>query len=369
MEIDRRSLLLGSCATALAGRCSALANNAQALYAAARRGPEGGYSAAIFTTDGRDVRAVALPGRGHDLTVCPVTGRCVVFARRPGNFAIAFSTDRSAEPIAFTTPPDRHFYGHGVFSHDGRFLYATENDFDAGRGVIGIYNAKESFRRIGEFPSYGVGPHDLALLRHAPVLVIANGGLREHPDFGEGRRVLNPDAIETSLAYVDLRNGDLVERHEFNPTRGLSLRHMDVAADGTVVIGAQVQGPVSERNNLVFRHRRQQEPTALELPEQTGRRLAGYISSVAVDCSGTIAAVTSAPGASAVMIEIASGRVLRTVALGDVAGVAPSPRHGEFLLTSGEGELGQASASGGIFGEPAASPWAWDNHAIALPGR
>lgn len=315
------------------------------------------------------MRAVALPGRGHDLTVCPATRRCVVFARRPGNFAVVFSIDRSAEPIAFTTPPDRHFYGHGVFSHDGRFLYATENDFDAGRGVIGIYVANEKFRRIGEFPSHGVGPHDLALLHSASVLVVANGGLREHPDFGDGRRVLNPDAVETSIAYIDLRNGDLIERHELGPARRLSLRHMDVGEGDTVIIGAQVQGPATAGSDLVFRHRREQELMALQLPEPVTSRLSGYISSVAIDSSGGIAAVTSAPGASAVMIDITSGRVLRTVALADVAGVAPSPGRGEFLLTSGTGALGQASASGGIVGEAAASPWAWDNHATELPER
>ena len=75
------------------------------FYAAARRASDGSYSAAIFTADGQDVRAVALPERGHDITVCPVTRRCVVFARRPGNFAIAFSANRDEPPLAFTTLP------------------------------------------------------------------------------------------------------------------------------------------------------------------------------------------------------------------------------------------------------------------------
>jgi hypothetical protein len=367
MAIDRRTFLFGSCSLLASAGQGAAARAPTALYAAARRGPDGVYSAAVFTEDGRDVRAVPLPDRGHDLTVCPRTGRCVVFARRPGNFALAFSPTGSVEPVVFTTPEDRHFYGHGIFSFDGRLLYATESDFDAGRGMIGVYDATAGFRRTGEFPSHGIGPHDLTFLRDEPVLVIANGGLLEHPDFGDGRRVLNPDAIETSIVYVDVRNGDLLERHDLAAGMRLSLRHMDVGRNDTVIIGAQLQGPGRNGADLVFRHRRQQDLAAVRLEEGVARSLSGYISSVAVDVSGEVAAVTSARGAVAAMIEVASGRLLRIVSLEDVSGVAPAPAPHRFLLTSGAGSMVGASTEHGAAAEPASTRWQWDNHAILLP--
>ena len=40
----------------------------------------------------------------------------------------------------------RHFFGHGVFSPDGKLLYATENDFEAARGVIGVYDVRPATR-------------------------------------------------------------------------------------------------------------------------------------------------------------------------------------------------------------------------------
>jgi hypothetical protein len=368
MAIDRRAFLLGSSGLLAGAGQAAVAGSPAALYAAARRGPDGAYSAAVFTEGGRDVRTVPLPDRGHDLTVCPRTSRCVVFARRPGNFAVAFSPQGNAEPVAFATPDDRHFYGHGVFSRDGRLLYATESDFDAGRGVIGVYDASAGFRRIGEFPSHGIGPHDLAFLRDEPVLVIANGGLLEHPDFGDGRRVLNPDAIETSIVYVDVRNGDLLERHDLAAGAKLSLRHMDVGRNDTVIIGAQLQGQGRDGADLVFRHRRQQDLAAVRLEEGVTRRLSGYISSVAVDASGEVAAVTSARGAIAAMIDVASGRLLRTLSFEDVSGIAPAPAPHRFLLTSGAGSMMNASSEHGASSEPAAATrWQWDNHAVLLP--
>jgi hypothetical protein len=368
MVTDRRAFLAavgGALASALPG---AARGDAIELYAAARCAPDGRFSAAIFSREGVDVSSVALPARGHGLAVCPSTGRCVVFARRPGNFAVAFSA-RSRAPLVFEAPEDRHFYGHGIFSRDGHLLYATENDFEGGRGIIGVYDATASFRRIGEFPSHGLGPHDLALLQDG-VLVVANGGLREHPDIGEGRRVLNLDAIETSLVYIDVTTGDLLERHDIGVGGALSLRHLDVARDGTVVLGAQlVDGAASDPSGapgLIYRHRRQMPLVATRLSPEAETSLAGYVSSVAVDAAGDVAAVTSSRGSTVLTIDVASGWVLGMSNCDDVSGVAARRRPGGFLVTTGTGgRVVDLPASSGVH-ELARSSCQWDNHAVRI---
>ena len=364
MAIDRRSLLAGLVVTAGIGPRAARAAEVE-LFAAARKGRDGRFAAAIFDDAGQDVRVVDLPERGHDVTVSPVSRTCVVFARRPGNFALAFSPELSRPPVAFTTPTDRHFYGHGVFSRDGRLLYATENDFEAGRGVIGVYDATGGFNRIGEMPTYGVGPHDIALMGRQSILVVANGGLREHPDFGEGRRVLNPGEIATSLAYIDARTGGLLERHDLGLPGTLSLRHLDLARDGTVILGAQVEGS-SAAHPLVFRHRRQQPLQRIGVPDDAAAALCGYVSSVAVDRGGEIAAVSSSRGAIVLMIEVTSGRVAGRVMLKDVSGIAPAGADGCFVVTSGTGVVAGTGARGDTLSERALLPVAWDNHAVRL---
>jgi hypothetical protein len=367
MEIDRRTLLLGAAASALAGMPFAAAGAAQqALYAAARKGSDGRYSAAIFSEAGHDIRAVDLPGRGHDITVSHVDRSCVVFARRPGNFAVAFSIDAQRPPILFTTPADRHFYGHGVFSHDDRLLYATENDFDGARGIIGIYDAGAGYRRIGEFASGGMGPHDLALIDGGTVLVVANGGLREHPDFGRGRRILNPGAIDTTLSYIDVRTGDLLERHDLGAPGSLSLRHLDVAGDGTVIIGAQLVDRTDGKPAMVYRHRRQQALATIALPADVEAGLSGYVSSIACDSGGELVAVTSSRGALAVVIDVATGRVVRTQHVDDVSGVVPTPEPVNFLTTTGHGAIDVMRGDGAVSHDPVATPWAWDNHAVLV---
>ena len=369
MAIDRRAFLAGAggfLASGLAPQAAPAERRVEVepLFAAARRAADGSFSAAIFRSDGTDVNAVDLPARGHDVTVCPVTRTCVAFARRPGNFAVAFRRDRSWTPIRFTTPPDRHFYGHGVFSRDGRILFATENDFEAGRGRIGLYDATASFRRIGELDSHGVGPHDIALLKDGRTLVVANGGIETHPDVGGGRTKLNLATMSPSLAYVDTITGELIERHELpEGLRKLSLRHLDVGAGGMVVIGGQLEGDLTSEAPLILRHRLGEAPKAVELAADLSPRLRGYISSVAVDASGEIAALTASRGGLVVFIDVATGRLLGQRSLVDVSGVAPSADG--FLLTTGRGEIA-SGASPSHARITSSTHWQWDNHAAII---
>ena len=211
MAINRRDFIRSSLAVGSAVIPSVFlstdvtaAEETEELFAAARRHSpskeNASYSAALFTSAG-DLRSVALPGRGHDVAVRPQrlggSAEVVAFARRPGRFAVAFSTNSTRQPFHFFAKEDRHFYGHGVFSPNGKLLFTTENDFENGVGVIGIRDATDDYKQIGEFASFGIGPHDMALLDDGITLVVANGGLETSPE--TGRQILNLTEMEPSL--------------------------------------------------------------------------------------------------------------------------------------------------------------------------
>ena len=351
-------MVTGASASALAFATlyrNAEAKATQELFAATRKSSQGAFSAAIFRRDGSDVNAVSLPARGHDVTACPITRTVVAFARRPGNFAVAFSAHQKHHPIRFTCPSDRHFYGHGVFSRDGRLLFTTENNFEAGTGCIGIYDITGNYKRIGEFDAFGVGPHDIALMPDGETLVIAVGGIETHPDIGHGRTKLNIATMSPALVYINTKSGDLLEKHELPSKRHkLSLRHLAVGTSRTVIVGGQLQRGAPARTPLILRHQLGKQPELIELPNQLTASLRGYISSVAVNRIGDTVAVTGARGGVAAFFDIASGRVQGTLRQNDVSGVAPASDH--FLLTSGDGAVVQGKQS-----QP--TQWAWDNHA------
>ena len=200
-----------------------------------------------------------MPARGHSFAIDAAGGRAVVFGRQPG-FALGFGLDGAAGPVELDLPQDRHFFGHGAFFDDGRLLAATENDFDGGRGVLGIYDASAggAYRRVGEFDC-GIGPHEVLLLPDGKTLCVANGGILTHPDYG--KLELNLDTMRPSLAYLDAASGKLLERVELDSAlHRLSIRHLAVAADGAVWFGCQYMGPAGDRPALVGRHRRGQAP-------------------------------------------------------------------------------------------------------------
>ena len=153
-KVDRRGFIASSGILLLDGlqwTANATTDGYRDLFASAVKFQGGGYGAVILDHDGKILRTIELPGRGHEVVADPHAHHIVAFARRPGNFAIAFSTYRKHEPILISAETDRHFYGHGVFSNDGQLLFASENKISTGDGIIGVYNATNKFTHIGEF--------------------------------------------------------------------------------------------------------------------------------------------------------------------------------------------------------------------------
>jgi hypothetical protein len=362
VQIDRRMLLTGFASTAA---ILSLPRGAAALqaecFAAARKDDGGNFSVALFTLDG-DVKTVELPARGHDIALKPGGGEWVAFARRPGRFGVAVPVD-SRPPVWFASKPGRHFFGHGVFSADGKLLYSTENDYDRAQGMIGVRDATDGYEQIGEFSAHGMEPHDIALLADGRTMVIANGGIETHPD--SNREELNLPHMQPSLIYVDVENGDLLEEHRLAPElHQLSIRHLAVADDGSVVFGCQYRGPEEDAPALIGFHRRGEAPVIVEAPPETQIALRNYIGSVAADSGGGIVAASAPKGGLVTYWDVAARRYLGSSELADGCGLAPTHQSAHFLLTSGEGWLATADAGGAV--SRLASEFQWDNHAILV---
>jgi hypothetical protein len=242
-------------------------------------------------------------------------------------------------------------------------MLATENDFEAGQGVLGIYDASPggAYRRIGEFPTGGIGPHEVVLMPDGHTLCVANGGILTHPDYG--KLELNLESMRPSLAYIDARDGRLLERVALaDSLHQLSIRHLALAADGTVWFGCQHMGPANERPPLVGRHRRGHAPDLFAGPDEVLRNCRNYIGSVAADPAGQIIATSSPVGNQVLYWDASSGALLGVTPLADGCGVAPlAPAR--FLLNSGMGELVQAGPDTSVAPVLASSrELSWDNH-------
>lgn len=370
MAIDRRKILEGSAGLAAwlaalpAGTAAAAASSGPLYFSAARRA-SGAYVFVILDEAGRVIREIPLAARGHDAVLHEASGTGIVFARRPGTFAVAFDAFDRHAPTAIESRPDRHFYGHGVFSQDGRLLYATENDFDAARGVIGVYDVAAGFRRIGEFDSHGIGPHDVLLAPDGATLVVANGGIETHPD--SGREKLNIATMSPSLVFLDRRTGDLLARHELpSDLHKLSIRHLDIDASGAVWFGGQWEGGLDRAPGLVGSATRDAPLRLLPALETEGPALRGYIGSLAVSAGGRLLAASAPRAGRIVFIDTETGRIAGETKLFDGCGIAPCAAGG-FIATSGLGDVVHASLSGDS-SLTRNTGLAFDNHMVALRG-
>jgi hypothetical protein len=277
--------------------------------------------------------------RGHALVQHSVRRQSIIFlARRPGTAAMAIDL-RSGEVLhAFECEEGRHLFGHGCLSLDGRALFTTEADIDRGVGKIVVRDA-DNYAVLQEWPSYGVGPHDAQVLPDGKTLVVANGGILTRPR--SGRKPLNLASMQSSLSYIDIGTGTLIDDYRV-PESKASIRHLDVAADGTVAFAMQLQRQAAGHDKtvpLTGVHRPGENLTLHNTPTVLIDRLADYVGSTAVCNESRIAGYASPRGNLAVFWHIDDGRLAGYHPLRDVCGIAVSQSRQAFVLSNSLGEL------------------------------
>lgn len=356
MAIDRRAFLQGFAALGVMPIATlALADDDRPAFIAGRMDGNGNFSVAVLDHAGQLLFSEELDARAHDIAISPDRQTAVVFARRPGFFALVIDLAARQRVKTFTPPEGRHFYGHGFFSPDGRLLYATENDYDGERGVIGVYDPALGYRRIGEFDTHGVGTHEALLLRDGRTIAVANGGVVTHPDFE--RVKLNLSTMQPSLVYLDALTGDLIEKTQLlRDLHQLSMRHLGEAADGTLWFGSQYEGAETDRVPLVGVHRRgDAAPRLVEAPDAAYAGLRQYIGAVAVNASGSRIAVTSPVGGNVLVFDATSRDLVATRPIREVCGIATDGS--DFFSSDAGGRLWRGNSLVSEFPEVM-----WDNH-------
>lgn len=353
----RRRFLAGLAASTLIPASSWADMGAPAFVSAART-VDGDYHLFGLTGAGEVVFQVPLPARGHAAAAHPERAEVVAFARRPGRFAVMLDCANGAVLAELAAPVGRHFYGHGVYSADGHLLFTTENDYENARGVIGVWNAK-NYARLGEFPSGGVGPHDLRLMPDAATLVVANGGIETHPD--SGRAKLNLPFMQPNLSYLSL-DGVNAEQAELPPDlRMNSIRHLDVRADGLVGFATQWQGDRMHSPAVIGIHRRGDQPKMLYAAPDQARAMEGYGGSVAFFDHGRRIAVSSPRGGVLQTGDMTLGVVEQNLSIPDVCGVGVA--EGALHATTGTGAFWRLSEGAQALTQ---LPLAWDNHLVRI---
>jgi hypothetical protein len=204
--------------------------------------------------------------------------------------------------------------------------------------VIGVRDVARDYEWVQEFPSHGIGPHELKLLSDGDTMVVANGGILTRPE--TGRAKLNLDQMQPSLVYLNRHSGELLEQHTLPAAlHQNSIRHLAVSPDDQVCCVMQYQGNRTDTPPLIGLHRRSELIQLLTAPKEIQQRMHNYCGSACVDQSGQVFAVSSPKGNLITFWHAADGGFLGHVDLADSCGIAASQSPGEFLLSSGLGAI------------------------------
>jgi len=175
------------------------------------------------------------PGRAHGLMAMP-DGGFVAVANRPGRWLLRCDAQgrvMQRHELADDGAPHT-LGGHALLSADGRRLFTCETNPDTGEGWVGV-RSPDTLRRLGEFPSQGLDPHQM-LLDGGGRLWVANGGI---PRLRDGRKTAM-ERMAPSLVQLTPDDGRLLAQHRLDDPR-LSLRHIAWAADNGERLGVALQ--------------------------------------------------------------------------------------------------------------------------------
>ncbi|HET9644211.1 MAG TPA: DUF1513 domain-containing protein, partial [Burkholderiaceae bacterium] len=212
-------------------------------------------------------------------------------AMRPGAWLMRLDAEgRVVRRLQITDEAGtRRFDGHVAASVDGAWLYTTETDANSGRGWISV-RERESLRKVDEWPTHGIDPHQL-LLDAEGYLMVANGGI---PRAADGRK-RDLDRMDSSLVRLNARNGELLGQWRLDDPRS-SLRHL--AWSGSL-LGIALQAEHDDPS------KRAQAPV---LAVWDGKAL--IVPSHAADGEGYAGDIAPAPGGGFVLSGQRAGNVL-----------------------------------------------------------
>lgn len=353
----RRAILAGLLAASAASVPGWAAAGSPA-YLACARDPDGAFALYGLGPDGAERFRVPLPERGHAGAAHPSRSEAVVFARRPGAYALVIDCASGAVRHRLAPPEGRQLNGHGAFLAGGAVLATVEQVSVGSEGRMGLWDAEGGYRRLGEIATGGIGPHEALAAPDGRTLVVANGGIETDP---ADRSKLNLDTMRPSLAYLTAEDG-IEETVTLPPDLAqCSIRHLALRSDGLLAFAMQWEGEEGVAAPLLGLHRRGEAPRLLQAPEAEALAMRGYAGSVAFSGDGARVAVTS-PHGGRVQSFAADGRFLGVALRADACGLAAHPEG--FVASDGLGALVVVTESG--LRPLSVSERAWDNHLVPL---
>ena len=176
--------------------------------------------------------------------------------------------------------------------------------------------------------------------------------------------------MDPSLAYVDTFDGRLLDAfHPPGPLHQLSIRHLDIAPDGTICLAAQYEGAANNHPPLVAIHHNEDALQWLDAPDGVCRKMRNYCGSLCDDRGDELVVVSAPRGNRVVFWSLRQTRYMAQTEVTDGCGLAAGTVAGEFVINSGRGDVlryrvSEQQRATALRADAADARW--DNHMLRL---
>ena len=293
----------------------------------------------VFDINGKLICDVKLDTRAHDSIFIRELNKIVIISRRPKNLIYVLDLNKNRVVNKIVAPNNRHFYGHGVFSNKYKLMFVTENNFsfdDERAGSIGIYDPYKNFKRVGEYLSYGIGPHELKINNNNN-LIIANGGLLTNPDYP--RIILNLSNISSNISDIDISSGNQNEKFFLDiKLKNHSIRHIDLDNQGNIFGACQVYNKLEKSGSLVFL-KKNNTAHFFKIKKELINKIQQYTGSIKVDTNSRELYATFPKGNRLLVWNYKKNVLIKNIKLNDVCGLAVDKKKNNVYITNGNGQV------------------------------
>lgn len=302
--------------------------------------------------------------RCHGGCIHPTQPIAVVFGRRPSTSAYVIDTQTYTIIKEIKAEANHHFYGHGLFSKQSNYLVSTEQHFPTHTGVLVFRDINNNFAVVNRMETHGIGPHEIIELNHQPIIAIANGGIKTHPSWP--RKKLNLGNMLPNLTYLNIHTGKVASQINL-PRKSMSIRHLAIQADDTVVFVQQDEVKSEGNASLIATHKMGQTYHSMVSNKDVFLQLKSYVGSVAVMHNQAL--VTSPRGNIAMLWDLSTCQLINSFKAQDVCGCIADHTNNRFILSTGKGKLFTLSLDSTALHtlhDYSANLRMWDNHMISL---
>lgn len=147
--------------------------------------------------------AIQAPSRAHEINIHPHK-RNIVFGS-PKWESEAYLADVQGLSVLKTVSSNKGelFYGHSIYTSDGKYLICSMNSEKEMKGFISIRDAS-TLSEVRRFSSYGLMPHQVRWFIQDKSIIVVNS----YPDKDDKNQG------HSNVCIIDVKTGDIIKKYE-----------------------------------------------------------------------------------------------------------------------------------------------------------